>query len=144
VLLIPAFAALSLAAGIGYAAYERIDTSALEANAELLDSVPVYPGAREIDRRSDTSSAGSLPVAEGVVTTVLYIPPVDAKQEDVLDFYVGRLSAWRVRTTTVQGAYRAEFSREDDCLALLTYGMAPGHAGARTFALAAQANEGGC
>jgi hypothetical protein len=144
VLLIPALVGLSLAAGIGYAAYERVDTSAVEANAELLDSIPLYPGAREMDRRSDASAAGSLPLPEGVVTTVLYLPPGDATQEGVLDFYVSRLQAWRVRTTTVRGAYRAEFSRDDDCLALLTYGMAPGHAGARTFALAAQANEGGC
>jgi hypothetical protein len=144
VLLIPALAAISLAAGIGYAAYERVDTSALETNAELLDSAPVYPGARETDRRSDTSSAGSLPVPEGVLTTVLYVPPADATQEDVLDFYVRRLSGWHVRTTTVRNAYRAQFSRGDDCLTLLTYGMAPAHVGARTFALAAQANEGGC
>jgi hypothetical protein len=32
----------------------------------------------------------------------------------------------------------------DDCVALMTYGMAPGHAGARTFAVAAEAGEGGC
>ena len=144
VLLIPALAALSLAAGIGYAAYERIDTSAVEANAELLAAAPVYPGAREADRRSDAASAGGLPVPEGVLTTVLYLPPAEATQEDVLDFYVSHLNGWGVRTTTVRDAYRAQFSHGDDCLTLLTYGMAPGDAGTRTFALAAQANEGGC
>jgi hypothetical protein len=144
VLLVPALAALSLAAGIGYAAFERINTSAVEANAELLAAVPAYPGARETDRRSDTSSAGDLPVPEGVVTTALYLPPAGATQEDVLDFYVSRLAGWDVSTTAAQNAYRAEFSRGDDCLVLLTNGMATGHAGPRTFALAAQANEAGC
>jgi hypothetical protein len=110
VLLIPTLAVLSLAAGIGYAAYERIDTSAVEANADLLATVPTFPGARETDRRSDTTSAGDLPVPEGVVTTVLYLPPSDATQEDVLDFYVRRLAGWRVSTTAAQNAYRAEFS----------------------------------
>jgi hypothetical protein len=142
--LIPAFVALSLAAGIGYAAYEQVSTSAIEANTELLDSLPTYPDAREADRRSDTAPAGSLPVPKGVVTTVLYLPPQGATQEDVLDFYVTRLRGWRARTSSVQGAYKAEFTRVDDCVALMTYGMAPGHAGARTFAIAAEAGEGGC
>lgn len=141
---LPAIVAFSLVAGIGYAAYERINTSAVEANADLLDSVPTYPGARESDRRSDTSSAGGLPIPEGVVTTVLYVPPRSATQEEVLDFFVTHLSGWQARTTTVRGAYRVEFSRDDDCVMLMTYGMAPGQAGQRTFALAALANEGGC
>jgi hypothetical protein len=144
VLLIPALAALSLAAGIGYSAYERVSTSAVEANAHLLDSLPTYPGAREVDRRSDTSPAGSLPVPAGVVTRVLYAPPSSASQEAVLDFYAERLRGWRARTRAVQRAYRAEFSRGDDCVALMTYGMAPGHAGARTFALEVEAGEDGC
>jgi hypothetical protein len=143
-LLIPAFAALSLAAGIGYAAYERVSTSALEANGELLGSLPDYPGARELDRRSDTSPAGSLPVPAGVVTRVLYVPPPSASQEQILEFYVERLAGWRARTKAVQNAYRAEFSRGDDCVVLMTYGMAPGHAGGRTFALEVEAGEGGC
>jgi len=143
-LLVPALVALSLAAGIGYAAYERVNTSAVEANAELLDSLPVFPGTREHDRRADADPAGSLPVPEGVVTTVLYLPPAGATQEEVLDFYVSRLSGWHARTRTVQRAYRAEFSRGDDCVTLMTYGMAPGQAAPRTFALAAEADEGGC
>jgi hypothetical protein len=144
VLVVPVLAAISLAAGIGYAAYERIDTSAVEANANLLAAVPTYPGAREVDRRSDTSSAGDLPVPKGVLTTVLFRPPARATQEDVLDFYVSRLKGWRARTSAVQNAYRVEFARGDDCLILLTNGMAPGHVGARTFALAAEADEDGC
>jgi hypothetical protein len=142
--LIPAFVAVSLAAGIGYAAYEQVSTSAVEANAELLDSLPTYPGARELDRRSDTSPAGGLPVPEGVVTTVLYAPPAAASQEDVLDFYATRLRGWRARTRAVQDAYRADFSRAGDCVVLMTYGMAPARAGPPTFALAVQAGEGGC
>jgi hypothetical protein len=112
--------------------------------------VPTFPGARESDRRSDTSSAGGLPLPAGVVTTVLYLPPADATQEQVVDFYVTRLAAWAAHTTTVPAegtlrrAYRVEFTRDDDCLMLMTYGMAPGTTGTRTFALAALADEGGC
>jgi hypothetical protein len=147
---IPAAALVLLAAGIGYSAYERVDTSAIEANADLLASVPTYPGARERDRRSDTASTGGLPLPEGVVTTVLYLPPEGATQEGLVDFYVRRLRGWTPRTTTIpasgteQDAYRVEFVRADDCLTLMTFGMAAGRPGPRTFALAALANEGGC
>lgn len=139
-----------LGAGIGYAAYERVGTSAVEANTKLLAAVRPYPGARESDRRSDTSTEGSLPVPSGVVTTVLYLSPRDATQEDVVAYYVSRLRGWRAETRTVPAAgtlrraYRVTFSRADDCLTLMTYGMVPGQTGARTFALAAVAGEGAC
>jgi hypothetical protein len=149
-ILLPALVLLSLAAGIGYAAYERVDTSAVEANARLLEELPVLPSARELDRRSETVTGG-LPVPEGVVATVLYEPPPAVTQEEVVDFYVSGLQAWDAETRTVpleetgETAYRVDFSRADDCVTLVTAGMAPAGTGAeRTFTLSAIANEGSC
>jgi hypothetical protein len=148
---VPALVLLSLAGGIGYAAYERVGTSAVEANARLLSGLPLFPGARELDRRSETSSAGDLPLPEGVLTTVLYGPPADASQEEVVDFYVSELEDWEAESRTVplgdadEVAYRVDLSRGVDCVMLLTAGMAPGGTGERrTFALAAIAGEGPC
>ena len=46
--LIPAFVVLALGAGIGYAAWQQLDSGRAEANKAILDSLPPYPGAREI------------------------------------------------------------------------------------------------
>jgi hypothetical protein len=143
--IIPAAVLLSLGAGIGYAAWERLDTSAIERNVQLLESLPAFPGADERDRRTQTfSGEGGVPLPEGVVTTALYTPPAGATQEEVLDFYVSRLSGWERRTTAVGESYRVTFTQGDDCVLLLTSGMAPGHTGERTFALSATEEEGAC
>jgi hypothetical protein len=143
--IIPAAVLLSLCAGIGYAAWERLNTSAVERNEQLLESLPALPGADERDRRTQTfSGTGGLPLPEGLVTTVLYSPPAGATQEEVLDFYVSRLSGWTRRTTAVGESYRVTFTRGDDCVLLLTNGMAPGHTGEATFALSATEEEGAC
>jgi hypothetical protein len=153
--LIPAFIVLSLAAGIGYAAYERVDTSAVEANAHLIESLPDYPGAREAARRAQAyAGEGGLPAPEGIVTTVVYEPPADATQEDVLSFYLSRLHrrAWRSETTTLpveeaagENVYRVSFERGEECVTLMTYGMAPAQdPDTRSFGLAASTEEGGC
>lgn len=145
IVLIPAFVLLSLAAGLAYAAWERLDSSALETNERLLDELPAYPGAEEVDRRSQTfSGEGGLPLPDGLVTTVLYAPPEEASQEEILDFYVSRLEGWERRTTAVGRAYRVEFERGDDCLLLMTNGMTPEQAPGRTFAVAATSEEGAC
>ena len=150
-ILLPALVLLSLAGGIAYGAYERVNTSAAEANGDLLDELPSFRGARELDRRSDAFSAGGLPVPSGVLTTVLYEPPPAASPEQVVEFYVSGLRGWRAETRTVAlgetgaTAYRVDFSRKDDCVTLQTAGMAPGQAqGPRTFTLSAIANEGPC
>jgi hypothetical protein len=87
---------------------------------------------------------------------VLYAPPAGAEQEDVIAFYVERLQPeWTPRTRVVRASgeeagesppssFRVDFSRGDDCLSLLTYGMAPGHAGSPTYAFSAQAGDGPC
>lgn len=143
--MIPAAVLLSLGAGIGYAAWEKLDTSAVERNEQLLESLPTFPGAEERDRRSQTfSGEGGLPLPEGLVTTVLFSPPAGASQEEVLDFYVSRLSSWKPRTTAVGESYRVTFTRGDDCVLLLTNGMAPGHTGEATFALSATEERGAC
>ena len=154
--LIPAFVLLALGAGIGYAAWTQLDASRIEANEDILASLPAYPGAAEIDRLTQTAPDGSLPIPDEVVTTVLYAPPADAEQADVVEFFVAALTPdWQARTTTVAvaeedadasspSAFRVDFSRGDDCVTLLTYGMAPGHFGRRTFALSAEAGEGPC
>jgi hypothetical protein len=145
VVLIPAFVSLSLAAGLAYAAWERLDSSSLETNERLLDELPAYPGAREVDRRSQTfSGEGGLPLPEGLVTTALYAPPAAATQEEILDFYVSRLRGWERRTTAVGRAYRVEFERGDDCLLLLTNGMTPEQSAQRTFAVAVTSEKGAC
>ncbi|MGH3022858.1 MAG: hypothetical protein ACRDNI_04310 [Gaiellaceae bacterium] len=156
-LLIPAFVLLALGAGIAYAAWTQLDAGRIEANEQVLASLPAYPGAAEIDRLTQTAADGSLPIPDDVVTSVLYSPPRDATQADVVEFFVGALTPeWQARTTTVTvaqeeeadatapSAFRVDFSRGDDCVRLLTYGMAPGHFGRRTFALSAEAGEGPC
>ncbi|HEX2045161.1 MAG TPA: hypothetical protein VHF23_06005 [Gaiellaceae bacterium] len=130
---------------MGYAVWERLDTSALEANDRLLDELPDLPGAREVDRRSQTfSGEGGLPLPEGLVTTALFTPPGDATQAEVVDFYVSRLQTWDAETTAVGRALRVEFTRGDDCLLLMTNGMAPEEARDRTFAVAATSEEDAC
>jgi hypothetical protein len=154
--LIPAFVLLALGAGIGYAAWTQLDAGRIEENEEVLASLPLLPGSTEVDRLTQTASDGGLPIPDEVVTSVLYAPPAETTQADVVEFYVSRLTPeWQARTTTVtvteeeQGtlgasAFRVDFSRGEDCVQLLTYGMAPGHFGRRTFALSAEAGEGPC
>lgn len=144
-ILIPAAVLLSLAAGLGYAAWEQLDTSALETNERLLDELPPYPGAREIDRRTQTfSGEDGLPLPEGLVTTALFAPPSDTGQDEIVDFYVSRLTGWEPRTSALGGAFQVEFERGDDCLLLMTNGMAPEGAGDPSFAVAATSEEGAC
>jgi hypothetical protein len=154
--LIPAFVLLALGAGIAYAAWTQLDAGRIEANEEVLASLPRYPGSTEVDRLTQTEADGTLPIPDEVVTSVLYAPPAAATQAEVVEFYVSRLTPeWRARTTSVTvadqeqaatgaSAFRVDFSRGEDCVRLLTYGMAKGHFGRRTFALAAESGEGPC
>jgi hypothetical protein len=154
--LIPAFVLLALGAGIAYAAWTQLDTGRIDANEEVLASLPRYPGSTEVDRLTQTEADGTLPIPDEVVTSVLYAPPAAATQAEVVEFYVSRLTPeWRARTTSVTvadqeqaatgaSAFRVDFSRGEDCVRLLTYGMAKGHFGRRTFALAAESGEGPC
>lgn len=153
--LIPLFVCLSLAAGVGYAAWTQLDADRADANEKLLASLPLYPGAEEIDRLTRTSADGSLPIPDEIVTSVLFAPPPAATQAEVVEFYVTSLTPeWEVRTSTVTvegevdatraSSFRADFSRGDDCIRLLTFGMTPGAVGGRTFALTAESGEGPC
>ena len=155
--LIPAFVVLSLGAGIGYAAWTQLDSGRRDANMEILDSAPLYPGAREIQRITKTSSGeDALPVPDEIVTSALFAPPASATQADVVAFYVESLQPeWDPRTRVVPASeseedgttptsFRVDFTRADDCLSLLTYGMAPGHAGDPTYVLSAQSGDGPC
>jgi hypothetical protein len=156
VLLVPALVLLSLGAGIGYAAWTQLNGGRVEANERLLAALPLYPGAEEVDRQTRTSTGGAFPLPDEVVTTVLYAPPPRASQADVVAFFVERLTPeWTATTSSVSvgevgaedggaATFRVDFSRGDDCLQLLTFGMAPGHLGERTFALSAESGEGSC
>jgi hypothetical protein len=158
VVLIPAFVLLALGAGIAYAAWTQLDAGRIEANEELLASLPRYPGSTEVDRLTQTEADGTLPVPDEVVTSVLYAPPAPATQADVVEFFVRELTPeWESSTRTVAASgedvdpdaaapssFRVLFSRGDDCLQLFTYGMAPGHIGERTFALSAESGQGPC
>ena len=100
--LLPAFAILSLGAGIAYAAWTQFDAGRIDANEALLDSVPAYPGSREIERITRTATGDGLPVPDEVLTSALYAPPPDASQADVVDFFVGSLTPeWESSTRTV-------------------------------------------
>ena len=154
--LIPAFVLLALGSGIAYAAWTQLDAGRIEANEEVLASLPRFPASTEVDRLTQTEADGALPIPDDVVTSVLYAPPAGATQADVVEFYVSRLTPeWQARTTTVTvgdearaatgaSAFRVDFSRGEDCVRLLTYGMAPGHFGRRTFALSAESGQGPC
>lgn len=153
--LLPAFVLLMLAAGIAYAAWTQLDPGREDANVELLATLPTFPGATEIDRLSRTSPSGSLPIPDEIVTSVLYEPPPEATQAEVLEFYVESLTPeWEAstRSVSVEGedvvegvsTFRVDFSRGDDCVRLLTYGMTPGAVGGRTFVVTAESGEGPC
>lgn len=156
--LLPLFAVLSLGAGIAYAAWTQLDPGRIDANQELLDSVPAYPGSTEIERLTRTATGDGLPIPDEVLTSALYAPPADTTQADVVEFYVAELTPeWdsSTRTVTASGedvdseaaapsAFRVLFSRGDDCIQLFTYGMAPGHIGEPTFALSAESGQGPC
>lgn len=155
--LIPAFVVLSLGAGIAYAAWAQLDSGRRNANMEILDATPVYPGAREIQRVTQTQSGeDAVPIPDEIVTSALFAPPADATQADVVAFYVEQLDPeWEPLTRVVQASeqaedgstptsFRVDFTRGDDCLSLLTYGMAPGHAGEPTYALSVQSGGGPC
>jgi hypothetical protein len=156
--LLPLFAVLSLGAGIAYAAWTQLDAGRIEANQELLDSVPTYPGSTEIERLTRTATGDGLPIPDEVLTSALYAPPSDASQADVVEFFVAELTPeWdsSTRTVTASGedvdpeatapsSFRVLFSRGDDCIQLFTYGMAEGHIGERTFALSAESGRGPC
>ena len=104
--LIPAFVVLALGAGIGYAAWQQLDSGRAEANKAILDSLPPYPGAREIQRITQTQTGDdALPIPDEIVTSALYEPPADAGQEDVVAFYVENLQpAWQAQTRVVQAS----------------------------------------
>ena len=157
--LIPAFVIVSLAAGIGYAAYQQLDTGRVDDNNAILDSLPVLPGAREIQRLTQTSTGeDAFPVPDEIVTSALYAPPAGTTQEEVVGFYVDGLAPeWETRTRVVRASgeevedpqdapssYRVDFSRAEDCLSLFTYGMAEGHVGEATYVLSVQSGEGPC
>ncbi len=155
--LIPAFVVLSLGAGIGYAAWTQLDSGRRDANMEILDATPLYPGAREVQRVTQTSTGDdTLPVPDEIVTSALFAPPASATEAEVVDFYVESLRPdWEPRTRVVPASeaqedgttptsFRVDFTRGEDCLSLLTYGMAPGHAGEATYALSVQSGGGPC
>jgi hypothetical protein len=159
VVLIPAFVVASLAAGIGFAAWQQLDSGRVDSNNAILDAVEPYPGSREIQRITQTSSGDdALPVPDEIVTSALFAPPSGAGQADIVGFFVEQLQPeWESETRVVQASgpeadaqetapssFRVDFSRGDDCLSLLTYGMAPGHVGERTYALSAQSGDGPC
>ncbi len=155
---LPALVVIALGAGIGYAAWQRLDSSRIDDNMAILDSLPVFPGAREVQRLTQTTTGeDALPVPDEIITSALYEPPADAGQEDVVAFYVERLEPeWQPRTRVVPASeadpgaetppssFRVDFSRDDDCLSLLTYGMAPGHVGTPSYVLSVQSGDGPC
>ena len=156
-ILLPAFVVLALGAGIAYAAWQQLDSGRIEANEAILDALPVYPGAREIQRITRTQTGeDALPIPDEIVTSTLYAPPAAATQEDIVAFYAESLQPeWESRTRVVRASevvdeetgpisFRVDFSRGDDCLSLLTYGMAPGHVGEPTFVLSVESGDGPC
>ena len=158
-MLIPAFVVLSLGAGIGYAAWQQLDSGRVDENNAILDSLPSYQGSREIQRLTQTSAGeDALPVPDEIVTSALFAPPAGATQEKVVAFYVeGLAPEWETQTRVVRASgeaveqeetapssYRVDFSRDNDCVSLLTYGMAEGHVGEPTYVLSVQGGEGPC
>jgi hypothetical protein len=155
--LIPAFVLVALGAGIAYAAWQQLDSGRAEANKAILDALPPYPGATEIQRITQTQTGeDALPIPDEIITSALYAAPAGATQEDVVAFFAESLQPeWEARTRIVRASeggddestptsFRVDFSRDDDCLSLLTYGMAPGHVGDPTFALSVQSGDGPC
>jgi hypothetical protein len=157
-ILLPLFAVVSLGAGIAYAAWSQYDAGRIDDNQALLDSMPLYPGASEIERLTRTATGDGVPVPNEILTSALYAPPADATQADIVDFYIRALTPeWDSSTRTVEAsgedvdpnaaapsAFRVLFSRGDDCIQLFTYGMAEGHIGEPTFALSAESGQGPC
>ena len=126
-MLIPAFVVLSLAPGSATPPGSSSTRAGVDDNNAILDSLPTYPGSREIQRLTQTSTGeDALPVPDEIVTSALYAPPAGATQEEVVAFYVESLAPeWETRTRVVRASgeeveqeedapssYRVDFSRE--------------------------------
>jgi len=151
--LIPLVAVLLFAAGVVYAVFRGLDSSAVHENETVLAAAGVYPGANEVGRNSETfSGAESVPIPKGVVTTIAFAPPDGTAQLEIVNYYVGELHGkWTPRVerslagaagTTSERSYRVTFSREDHCLVLGTAGMAADLA-QPVYTLSAYATENG-
>jgi hypothetical protein len=143
----------SLAAGIVYAIVTGRSSSGVEENRRAIATAGVYPGARRIASGSNPFfPENSLPVPRGVVTTVVYRPPLGTKQIEVVDRYLARLRGrWTARLErSLAGAgetrsFRVTFSRDDQCLVLATAGMLLADESQRAYTLSAyQVDGGGC
>jgi hypothetical protein len=132
---IPLVAVLLFAAGVVYAVFRGLDTSAVRDNERVLAAAGRYPGSQRVGSNSETfSGAESVPLPKGVVTTVAYAPPAGTAQVEIVNYYVGKLRAtWSPRVerslagaagTTSERSYRVTFSQDDRCLVLGTAGMA--------------------
>ena len=74
----------------------------VERNERLLASLPILPGAREIDRRTDSYRADPTIEASpigGYRTKVVYEAPSRARAADVIRFYRAHLRRWNVTVT---------------------------------------------
>lgn len=144
---------ISLGGGIAYALLTGRNSSGIEENRRALAAAGVYPGA--VGAGSGSTAAfpeNGLPVPRGVVTTAAFRPPPDARQIEVVDFYVGRLRAtWTPKLERSlagpngERSFRITFSRDDRCLVLLTAGMLVAQEDERLFTLSAYpSNDGNC
>ena len=97
----------------------------ITANSDLLGSLPIPPGAEQIRVDSHPYESDELPITppDGWGTRATYSAPSDATREEIVDFYISRLSpTWKSCIDTdsivaVSGEVRTEmgnarFSRE--------------------------------
>jgi hypothetical protein len=152
-LIAAAIVLVSLAAGIAYALLTGRSSSGIEENRRVLAAVGVYPGAQRVGSGSTAAfPENGLPVPRGVVTTAAFRPPRDAKQIDVVDFYVAKLRGrWTPNVErslagpSGERSFRVTFSRDERCLALLTAGMLVSQLDERVYTLSAyEPNDRSC
>jgi hypothetical protein len=138
----------SLGAGIVYAVVTGLNSSGVETNTRAIAAAGVYPGAHRVGTGSMAAfPENGLPVPRGVVTTVAYRPPPGTKQIEVVDFYLGRLRGrWTPKVdrslpdavgTSQERSFRVTFTRDTECLVVLTAGMLLPTVSERVYTLSA-------
>ena len=66
----------------------------IAANSDLLESLPIPPGAEQIRVNSHAYESDELPITppDGWGTLATYSAPPDATREEIVDFYISQLS----------------------------------------------------
>jgi hypothetical protein len=142
---------VSLVAGVVYAVVTGLNSSGVQENKAALAAAGVYPGSVKLGTGSSASfPENGLPVPRGVVSTVAYRPPTGTRQIEIANFYLAGLRPdWTPKLerslpeATGERSLRVTFSKDDECLVLLTAGLLVADESQRAYTLSAYPADGG-